>query len=39
MKRLISIVTVLAILMAGMLAGCGEKSSGGSGVVKVSRYR
>ena len=35
MNRLISIETVLAILMAGMLAGCGEKSSGGSGVVKV----
>ena len=35
MKKLIALVTVLSLLMAGILTGCGEKSGGGAGVVKV----
>ena len=35
MKKLISLVTVLSLLMVGILTGCGEKSGGGAGVVKV----
>ena len=35
MKKLIALVTVLSLLMVGILTGCGEKSGGGAGVVKV----
>ena len=37
MKRLIALLAALAVLMVGLLAGCGggTKSAGGAGVVKV----
>ena len=35
MKKLIALVTVLSLLMVGILTGCGGKSGGGAGVVKV----
>lgn len=35
MKKLIALVTVISLFMAGILAGCGGKSGNGAGVVKV----
>jgi len=35
MKKLIALMTVISLFMAGIMAGCGGKSGNGAGVVKV----